>query len=129
LHCCSNTDWPQILGLGFDVLSIDTELSLQPLLEQREAVMAFLDRGGRLSLGVVPTSPGTRAEAWEGEKLLDQVLAVFQKAWSDEQATRRVLRGSIYTPACGLGLHSTTEAETILATLLEFEKACEQRLS
>lgn len=122
LHCCSNTDWNAVLGLNLDVLSIDTHLSLEHLLAQASAGLErFLNEGGRLSLGVVPTThDGGRPSA---EAFFADLLESFAKHWGAKQElVRKTIREAFYTPACGLALHSTTDAEAVLAALLEFRK-------
>jgi len=130
LHCCSNTDWAQTLGLGWHVLSIDSELSLASVLEAQEAVEGFLDRGGRFSLGIIPTTQGNRNSEWNGPKLVQRVQETFTKVWpGKETLTQKVLREAIFTPACGLAFQSPTDAESILATLLEIEDYCEREFN
>lgn len=131
LHCCSNTDWTRILSLGLDILSIDTGLSLDLLLDSGEALEKFLTNGGRLSLGVIPTD-----QSLLGSGRLDvkdfflELVDTFGKHWKDKQGlVKKCLKEAIYTPACGLALHTTTDAETVLATLLEFHKFSMQSLS
>jgi hypothetical protein len=130
LHCCSNTDWGQILGLGLNVVSLDSELSLGPVLEHRSAVEAFLDRGGRFSLGIVPTSQSGRVTELNGAQLVRKVEKTLNEAWPEKPSLpAKILREAIFTPACGLALQSPTDAESTLATLLEIETFCEQKLT
>src|SRR2546430_13687569 len=54
VHCCGNTDWAALLGLGFDIVSLDARLSLTPLLATG-AFARFHEEGGTRALGIVPT--------------------------------------------------------------------------
>ena len=131
LHCCSNTDWTRILNLGLDILSIDTGLSLDLFLESGDALEKFLTGGGRLSLGVIPTDKSLLGSGrLDVKDLFLEIIDTFGKHWKEKQGlVRKCLKEAIYTPACGLALHSTTDAEMILATLLEFQKFCERSLA
>lgn len=115
LHCCSNTDWPSILSLGLDVLSLDCGLSLGGLLAHGPELDAFVDGGGRLSLGVIPTASSTDEPHERDPRHLWRGLRETFEA----RGARRALARALFTPACGLALHSVPEAEAVLDALLE----------
>jgi len=120
LHCCSDTDWGTVLALGLDVLSIDVELSLGALLGVPSS-RTFVERGGVFSFGVIPnTWTGERLRAARAEDCLAPILDRFAEHWPDarELGSRAVMTG-LYTPACGLAMHSTTDAEAVLALLAD----------
>lgn len=128
IHCCTNTDWSAVLSLPIDVLSIDTGLSLNILLSQKEPLRKFLERGGRLSLGVVPTGGhSVRTLAYRPDSHFEQLLETLRSHLGDDSMLLdKICSESIYTPACGLALHSIADAEAILADLLEFGELCAQ---
>jgi hypothetical protein len=109
VHCCGQTRWSELLGLGFDVVSLDARLSLEALLEDRPAWLSFLERGGTLCLGVIPTSPGARYDVGE---LCDSIEASLRATTPQFE---RVLSRMMLSPACGLGLHSAEDALRISA--------------
>lgn len=125
IHCCSDTDWDAVLGTGIDVLSIDCGQSLRALLGRTAALTRFHGRGGRLSLGAIPTDPHPESRSGSGapmgarERLMDLVGA-FETHWKgDARHAREMLEGAVLTPACGLAMHSPSEAEDILEELRE----------
>jgi hypothetical protein len=107
LHCCGNTTWEALLPLGFDLLSIDVRLSLGALVEAREAFLAFLEEGGALSLGVIPTNLDANYEVGQ---LVASVEATL-RAVLPEGRVAEVLGRSLLTPACGLGMRTPIDAE------------------
>jgi hypothetical protein len=111
LHCCGNTHWPALLGLGLDVLSFDVRLSLDALLESSAAVRTFLDAGGAFSLGIVPTNLGEEADPVELVRAAETSFAAALPGRSD------ALRTVLLTPACGLGLRSVADTERIFANV------------
>lgn len=119
LHCCSNTDWAQVMDLGLDVLSIDARLSLDAVLEDRDAWLKFLASGATMSLGVVPTD---LASTYQLGELCDSVEASLRAttppAWSFEALLSRML----LTPACGLAMRSVIDAERITEQVREAQK-------
>jgi hypothetical protein len=122
LHCCSNTDWPSVLSLGLEVLSIDSSLSLVPLMRHKAALKTFLDNGGRLSLGVIPTAKGAEdVERFDSTTAFEQLVNdLFENGMGDEKTVQELLKKTIFTPACGLALHRIEDAEIILSDLAEF---------
>lgn len=111
LHCCGQAQWGELLGLGFDLVSLDARLSLDALLEDRRAWLRFLERGGRLCLGIIPTNPGAR---YDVNELCDSVEASLRATTPHFE---RVLSRMLLSPACGLALHSPEHARRITAEL------------
>ena len=125
LHCCSNTDWGSVLALPIHILSIDTALSLPHLLSHDAALRAFLARGGRLSLGVIPTAAAPRLSSSDVTSLHKNLVAELSSHW-EPSLVRQVLDQALYTPACGLALQSVADAELTLEALKQFDHlACE----
>jgi hypothetical protein len=105
VHCCGNTEWGPVLGLGWDVVSIDARLSLEAVLAAGAAFERFQAAGGVLSLGIVPTDLSAPDD-------LDGVLLQAR-----ERLRREALSRSLLTPACGLAMRSVPDAERIFAEL------------
>ena len=105
VHCCGNTEWAPLLGLGWDVVSIDARLSLEAVLATGGAFESFHAAGGVLSLGVVPTDLTAP----------DDLDAVLRHA--RERLPREALARCLLTPACGLAMRSVPDAERIFAEL------------
>ncbi len=113
LHCCSNTAWAQLLGLGLDVLSLDVRLSLDALFEEREALERFLEGGSTLSLGIIPTDV---ASTYVVGELVEAVEAAVEGGLSRAHAGQ-LLQHALLTPACGLAMRSVQDAERIFDEL------------
>jgi methionine synthase II (cobalamin-independent) len=117
LHCCSNADWKSILTMDLNYLSIDTSLSLDSLLTGAcEPLIEYLNRGGRLSLGVIPT----KHESVPPKNLMNDLRARLVQGLRDEKLAEKVLSEALYTPACGLALQSIPDAEAISESLHDF---------
>jgi hypothetical protein len=130
LHCCSDTDWNAVFGLGLGIVSLDAGHSLTKLLDHRAALDRFLADGGRMSLGVIPTGRALeRPEPREHEAVFALLVETFRRHWPDRpDLVRGALGRAIYTPACGLALHSPGDCETILESLQGFRAACVRSL-
>lgn len=127
LHCCSNTDWKAVLSLAPDVLSIDTQLTMNLLLQNSTELATFFRAGGRLSLGMIPTAGGSEAlEKFNPEKAFNELMTQMRQAFQDDVLVREIAIRSLYTPACGLALHSLQDAEQILGYTLELGELAEK---
>jgi hypothetical protein len=115
LHACGALDPAAVLDAGEagpDDLLIDTALHLEPLLEQGPALGRFLEAGGRLGLGLVPTDRRPGPERVETAEARGVALARRLSARLGDLAARCLL-----SPACGLGLHAVADADAIDAAL------------
>ena len=118
LHCCAQAPWAAVLGLGFDIISCDARLSLDALLEDQKAWLDFLEGGGTLCLGIIPTNREARYSVGE---LCESVEASLR---ATTPRFEQVLSRMLLSPACGLGLHSVQDAVRISAEV----KAAQARL-
>jgi hypothetical protein len=120
LHCCSNTQWGPLLELGLDVLSVDARLSLDAVLDERAPLARFLDQGGRLSLGIIPTDLDA---SYDARILVDAVDASLRAALGPR--FHSALSASLLTPACGLAMRSVLDAERTFDQLRAAKRALE----
>ena len=56
VHLCGNPDWDFLLGLDLDILSLDVYTNGEIFSSYAGSIRKFLDRGGVLSWGIVPTN-------------------------------------------------------------------------
>lgn len=119
LHCCSNTHWPSVLGLGLDLLSLDVRLSLDAVVEDAKAFDSFVASGAALSLGIVPTNLESN---YVVKDLVDSVDATLRATLRNPARYSALMRRCVLTPACGLALRKVTDAEKVFEDLREAQK-------
>ena len=56
VHLCGNPDWDFLLGMDLDILSLDVYSNGEVFASYASAIKKFLDRGGTLVWGMVPTN-------------------------------------------------------------------------
>jgi hypothetical protein len=56
IHLCGNPDWDFLLGLDLDILSLDVYQNGEIFSSYSESIKRFLDRGGVIAWGIVPTN-------------------------------------------------------------------------
>ena len=76
IHLCGNPDWDFLLGLDLDILSLDIYTNAEVFASYAPAVRRFLDRGGVIVWGIVPTN----VEPFERESLVS-LESQIEKVW------------------------------------------------
>ena len=117
IHCCGNADWQLIFGTRTDIVNFDAFGYLERVLLYPAEIRAFLDRGGALAWGIVPTAAFTGAETAEG--LIERLEGGIKRLEAAGIPRATLLRQSLITPSCGLGSLSPAQAKAILELTLE----------
>lgn len=114
IHVCGNTDWGFLLSLPIDVLSFDAYGFFDRIVIFKEQIRQFLEQGGILAWGIVPTSDrdniakedaASLVEKWE-----EQAQSLTDGAWD----LPALLRQALITPSCGTGSLSGEMAQRVL---------------
>ena len=115
IHCCGNTDWSMIIETGVDIVNFDAFDYMDYFLLYRREIIKFIENGGTVAWGVVPTASFTGEETLDDLKMqLEKGLNTFYE-WGIDRST--VAERSIITPACGVGAIDPDKAERILELL------------
>lgn len=77
VHLCGNPDWDFLLGLDLDILSLDVYSNGEVFASYAESIKKFLERGGVLVWGIVPTN----FEPFEAENL-DSLEKRLEEIWN-----------------------------------------------
>ena len=105
IHCCGPADWRVVLQAGPQVLSLPVDAGIA---SSAGALATFLERGGTVAWGAVPTGgPLGEQPARLWRHLSDQWCELVQ-AGCDPVLLRRQ---ALITPVCGLALHDEVVAE------------------
>ncbi len=114
VHCCGNTDWSLLLQTDVNMLNLDAYEFVDALLLYKEDLIKFLERGGIIAWGIVPTE----AEIIESLNQLEDKFAANISKVAKETGTPldKLLRQSLITPACGVGSGTMDNAVTVFNT-------------
>ncbi len=101
-HCCGNTDWSILLETSVDIISFDTYNYAGSLAIYPAEVQKFLDRGGCIAWGIVPTDSELifKETVKSLRERFEAALSLFTARGIDQQ---QLLTQGLITPACGLG--------------------------
>ena len=124
IHCCGNTDWSMIIESGPDIVNFDAYSYMEYFLLYPKELSQFLNNGGSIAWGIVPTADLTGKETVDGlfEKL-EQGLNTIQE-WGIPRET--LAKQSLLTPACGMGSMEPAAAEKVLDLLSSISERCMQ---
>ena len=111
IHCCGKCDWDIPISAGVDIINFDAYTFAQNLSLHSKSIKSFLEQGGKIAWGVIPTlHPAVLENA-----NLDTMLSVFEKAvkYLTEKGIdeKIVIANSLITPSCGAGALSEDLAE------------------
>jgi len=98
IHCCGNTDWSVLLSTNIDILSFDAYGYLETISLYPKELKTFLERGGLLAWGIVPTS---EAILKEDAQTLVKRFKEGVETLSNKGIDQTLFKRTIVTPSCG----------------------------
>lgn len=117
IHICANTDWNLVFDSSLDIINFDAYNYLEKFTLYPEPLIAFVERGGVVAWGMVPTSTDPAAQQETGESLLERWCRHMETLDLGSLSLERIARQSLFTPSCGCGTLSRSQAErTVLLT-------------
>jgi len=115
IHCCGKADWPLILSSGIDVFNFDSYFFWDTLGIYPAEMKAFIDNGGFIAWGVVPTADIVREVTVEGLcEQLERGLTSLEKIGIPREKLRKQ---SLLTPSCGTGSLKVEDALKVFSLL------------
>lgn len=128
VHVCANTEWSLLFDAGVDVVSFDAYSYFDKFILYPEKLKTFLDKGGIIASGIVPTSAEFIDDATT-EKLVDmwfEQAAELESLGIDKQT---IFRQSFITPSCGTGTVTPAQAERVMELTKEVSTEIRRRFA
>lgn len=128
IHVCANTDWGLLLESEIDILSFDAYGFFDRIAPLQDEMNAYLDRGGIIAWGGIPTS--------REEDIVNETTDSLVKLWHEQMVAftgptrdkKQLLRQTLITPSCGTGSLSPELAGRVLDLTREVSSALRQEL-
>lgn len=120
IHVCGNSDWGMLARSGARILNFDayqygTTIALYP-----DEIGRFLDSGGCIAWGIIPTSDAVRQETADSlARRFESCLEAMQRKGI---ARELLLQRAMLTPACGAGTMSPDDACRVFRLLGEVQR-------
>jgi methionine synthase II (cobalamin-independent) len=126
IHVCGNSDWSVIIRTGLDIVNFDGYNYGPKLAIYAAEVHAFLERGGCIAWGMVPTTPDDlRMETRDA--LVQRFRANVEALKAKGVPESLILERSLLTPSCGCGSLSIEETRRVFSLLREVRDTLRSR--
>ncbi len=129
IHVCGGTDWGLLMTTAVDILHFDACDHAQEFLIYEDELGRFLERGGMIAWGIVPTDG--RAADGDHDELAAAVTAMAEKAagfTGGRLSARDVLRRSFISEACGTGTLEPALAEQCFGLAAQVSRALKKQI-
>lgn len=115
IHVCANAEWPVILDSTADIVSFDAYSYFDTFVLYPKEIAKFLEKGGIIAWGIVPTGDIEAVEKESGESLFrlwtEEVTRLAKAAGVSQE---KILDQSLITPSCGTGSLPLAAAEKVV---------------
>ncbi len=109
IHCCGNTDWTMLMETQVDIINFDAFGYMDTMLMYKGEVKSFLQRGGILAWGIVPTTDSINEATIDN--LMEKLVPAVDYLVKSGIEQKLIIENSLITPSCGTGTMSLEEAE------------------
>jgi methionine synthase II (cobalamin-independent) len=103
VHCEENTDWSLLMETDLDILDFDAYDHVQGITLYPVELRAFLERGGSLGWGIIPTLDREAAATETLPSLLERFDEGVERLARKGFERELLLRRALITPSCGAG--------------------------
>ena len=115
IHVCANTDWSVVLESGIRIVNFDAYSYFDRFVLYADALVRYIDSGGIVAWGLVPTSREEDIDAETADSLFSRWQEQLKKAAALGLDGERLFRQSLITPSCGTGSIDRSRAEKVLS--------------
>ena len=120
VHCCGNTEWTILVDAGTDVISFDAFDYGETIAYYPGPIKDYLERGGVLAWGIVPTSAKIAAET--PETLLGRLRTAVDNLAGKGIPKSLIWEKCLVTPSCGTGSLPVDLSEKVFTHLGEVSR-------
>jgi hypothetical protein len=119
IHVCANTDWLLAYDSDIDIINLDAYTYFDKFALYREAFSRFIEKGGIIAWGMVPTGNPEVIQKETPQSLADRWFHEIQQLTSEALTVERILQQSLFTPSCGCGSLTESVAERVVSMTRE----------
>jgi methionine synthase II (cobalamin-independent) len=126
VHVCGNSEWTLLLDAQVDIISFDAYHFGESLALYASRVREYLEKGGALAWGIVPTNADIREQSAAS---LEEKLNHFVNHLAGHGVDRDLIwEQTILTPSCGMGTMSVEDGELVIRTLGELVRRVQKKI-
>lgn len=131
VHICANGDWSPVLASTTDIISFDAYFYFDNFVLYKEQLTAYLQRGGILAWGIVPTSDPAILHSTTGEELFALWVKQLEHLQEFGFTAQQLMEQTLIAPSCGTGSLPTELAIKVMQLTAEVSakaRACADTL-
>jgi hypothetical protein len=129
VHCCGNMDWSVLARTDLDIIAFDAYYYGDKLTLYPNEIRNFLDRGGILAFGIIPTSSPEKLNTEKKDSTKSKLDTLINKFLNKGIPPEQLKNQMIFTPSCGIGSLSADNSERVLELLYETENFYKEALT
>ncbi len=114
IHVCANTDWSLLLKSKIDILSFDAYEFFDRVAPLKSEVFSYLDRGGIIAWGGIPTAKAEDINKETSESLVAMWEEQMESFVGPGRSKSDLLSQTLITPSCGTGSLAPEVASRVL---------------
>ncbi len=103
IHICANGDWEPALSSSADIISFDAYFYFDTFTLYRDRLVTFLQRGGMLAWGIVPTADPAILEKTDSNSLFCKWQEQLERLASFGFSRKTLMEQTLIAPSCGTG--------------------------
>lgn len=127
IHCCGKCDWSIPIQADVNIINLDGYFFAQNLSTFSKEIKTFLQNGGKIAWGIIPTLDKNALEKAD----LEQMILKFEQAigFLEQKGLNKdlLIRNSIITPSCGAGSLTVELAEKAMNLTNELSKKLKEK--
>lgn len=114
VHICANAEWSLLLESSLDIVSFDAYSFFDKFMLYPDQIKKFIQRGGILAWGIVPTSNTEDVT----KETADSLISKWERQAGEIEALgidrAQLKAGTLITPSCGTGSLPLDSAKKVL---------------
>lgn len=121
VHVCGNSDWGMLARSGVHIINFDAYRYGATMALYPDEIRQFLEDGGCIAWGIVPTDDAVREET--AESLAERLEAHFAALACKGIPRKLVKERALLTPSCGTGTMTPDDAQRVFRLLGDVRRA------
>ncbi len=129
VHICANGDWGPALSSSTDIISFDAYFYFDNFILYREQLINFLNRGGILAWGIVPTGDPIVVEKESVDSLFNKWKTQLNTLTTFGFSKKQLMQQTLIAPSCGTGSLPIERAKKVLSMTHDLSQLVRNYLS
>jgi len=129
IHCCGKCDWIVPIKSGIDLINLDAFSFAQNLSVFSADVGRFLERGGKIVWGLVPTLDKAALEKTDLSHLIEKFYSSVNYLTKKGIDEKLIIDNSLISPSCGAGSLSEELAQKAMRLTRDLSLELKKRYS